>query len=233
MLDELVMSVAAIGGSKQQQSGQIIVASLPSAAAYFLPRLMNNFSKQFPLMRLRVLERLIADANQCVIRGEAEFGINAGDPTETDLSFSHLVDDPYVFVCHREHPLAKRRQITWQDLCGPPIVGIARDVDIGNRTEFDDIVAKTNMRLNWTCEVSNFTTALQLIEAGAGASVMPFMAVPQLRSPRIIIKPINRNKLTRSIGIIERRTGSLSPPAKHLRDILVAESERYQRHIRR
>jgi len=232
MLDELEMSLASIGGSKQQHSGQITIASLPSAAAYFLPALMNNFRKQYPLIRLRVLERLIADANQCVLRGMAEFGINAADPTETDLTFMHLVDDPYVFVCHREHPLAQRRFVTWKDLCGPPIVGIARDVDIGNRNEFDDAIAKANLRLNWACEVSNFTTALQLIEAGAGGTVMPYMAVPLLRSAKVTIKPINKS-LTRSIGIVERRNGRLSPPAKHLRHMLIIECERYQRSIRR
>jgi DNA-binding transcriptional LysR family regulator len=223
LLDELEVSLVSIGGPGDQQGGQITIASLPSAATYFLPRLIKNFSKQYPLVRLRVLDRLISDANECVLHGEAEFGINVSDPAETDLNFFHLVDDPYVFVCRRDHPLARKKRITWQNLCGPPIVGIGRAADVGNRNEFDDLVAKTKLRFNWICEVYNFTIALQLIEAGVGGSVLPQMAVPQIRGSGITIRTIGPVRLTRSIGIVERRNGRLSPPAQYLRDMLIAD----------
>jgi DNA-binding transcriptional LysR family regulator len=182
-----------------------------------------KFSARYPLMRLRVLDRLILEGFECIIRGEAEFGINVSDPTETDLSFTPLLDDPYAFVCHRTHPLARKKRITWQNLQGHPLICIGRASDSGNRVLFDDVLAKTKLRLNWLYEVYNYTTALRLIESGVGASVMPRLGAPKNRSSPVTTISIGPTELTRSIGIIERRKGRLSPAAKYLKDALIEE----------
>jgi DNA-binding transcriptional LysR family regulator len=221
LLEELDTLADAIGGGGDQQSGLITIAALPSAASYFLPRLFKKFMAKFPHTRLRVLDRLVAEGFECVIRGEAEFGINVSDPTETDLTFSHLLDDPYVFVCHREHPLAGKRRINWEDLRGHPLIGIGRAADSGNRALFDEALSKARLRLDWLYEVYSFSTALRLIEGGVGSSIMPRLGVPGKRGSNLVAIPIGPVPLTRSIGIIERRKGRLSPPAKFLRNMLI------------
>jgi DNA-binding transcriptional LysR family regulator len=225
LLEELDTSLASIGAAGDQHSGRLTIASLPSAATYFLPRVMKKFSVRFPLVRLRVLERLVVEGLQCVIRGEAEFGINVNVPTETDVTFLPLLDDPYVFVCNRKHSLAKKKSIVWQDLCGQSLIGIGRAADSGNRAVLDDVLSKAKIQLNWRYEVNNFTTALRLIEDNLGAAIMPSMGSPRRRNSGITIVPLGPHNLTRSIGIIERRRGRLSPPAMYLRDILIAETQ--------
>jgi DNA-binding transcriptional LysR family regulator len=222
LLEELDTLAGTIGGGGDQQSGLITIAALPSAAIYFLPRLHMKFIAKFPHTRLRVLDRLVAEGVESVIRGEAEFGINVGDPTEIDLTFSHLLDDPYVFVCHRGHILAGKRRIDWEDLRGHPLIGIGRAADSRNRALFDEALSKANLRLQWRYEVYRFWTALQLIEGGVGSSIMPRLAVSLNRGSNLVTVPIGHVPLSRSIGIIERRNGRLSPPAKFLRDILIA-----------
>jgi DNA-binding transcriptional LysR family regulator len=223
LLEELETSLASIGSFGEQQTGQVTIAALPSASLHFLPRLIKKFSARYPLMRLRVLDRLILEGFECIIRGEAEFGINVSDPTETDISFTPLLDDPYAFVCHRSHPLARKKRITWQDLRGHPLICIGRASDSGNRVLFDDVLAKTKLQLNWLYEVYNYTTALRLIESGVGASVMPRLGVPKNRHSPVTTVPIGPSELTRSVGIIERRKGRLSPAAKYLKDVLIEE----------
>jgi DNA-binding transcriptional LysR family regulator len=222
LLGELDASLVSIGAAGDQHTGQLIIASLPSTATYFLPRVMRKFKKRFPLVRLRVLERLVVDGLQCVLRGEAEFGINVNNPTEPDVTFLPLMDDPYVFVCNRRHPLARRKFTLWEELSGESLIGIGRTADSGNRALLDDVLSKARVQPNWPYEVDTFTTALRLIEHGLGAAVMPSMGAHISRGSAISYVPIRSTQLTRSIGIIERRKGRLSPPAKYLRDILTA-----------
>jgi DNA-binding transcriptional LysR family regulator len=222
LLEELDTALTSIS-DPGQQSGQITIASLPSAAVHFLPRLIRTFSKRYPLIRLRVLDRLVLEGFECVLRGEAEFGINVNDPTETDLNFLPLLDDPYVFVCHRDHALARKRRVTWEDLSTHPMIGIGRAADSGNRALLDDLLGKASLKLNWLYEVYNFTTALRLIEAGLGASIMPRLGSQRDCGTLIRAIPIGPKELTRSVGIVERRKGRLSPPAQYLRDTLIAE----------
>lgn len=224
LLEELETSLTSIGGLGQQQTGQVTIAALPSACLQFLPQLIKKFSSRYPLLRLRVLDRLILEGYECVIRGEAEFGINVSDPTETEISFTPLLDDPYTLVCHRNHPLAGKKQITWQDLQGHALISIGRASDIGNRVLFEDALAKAKLRLNWLYEVYNYTTALRLIESEVGVSVMPRLGAPTNRHSPIVTIPIGPTELTRTVGIIERRKGRLSPAANYLKDVLIEEA---------
>ena len=83
LLDELDSSILSINGLGERQSGQVTISSIPTAAIYFLPKIIRHFNQQYPLVRVRVLDRSPQEALECVMRGEAEFGINMIGSTET------------------------------------------------------------------------------------------------------------------------------------------------------
>jgi len=222
LLEELDSSLLSISGIGERQSGQITIASIPTAAIYFLPRVIKQFNLKYPLIRLRVLDRTPQEALDCVIQGEVEFGINMIGSTETDVRFTHLLDDPYVLVCRRDHPLAKKRHVAWRDLAYHPLIRIGRP-NSGNRALLDSALTKANVQLNWFYEVNNLTTSLGLVEAGLGASVLPRLSTPHAPHPELVIKPIRPPEVKRAIGIVERRKGRLSPAAKNFRDMLLAD----------
>jgi len=222
LLDELDASILSISGVGEQQSGQITIASIPTAALYFLPRVIKHFNKRFPMIRLRMLDRSPQEGLESVMRGEVEFGVNMIGSTETDVTFTHLMDDPYVLVCHRNHPLATKRTVEWRELAGHPLIRIGRS-NSGNRAVLDTALTKANVRLDWFYEVNNLTTSLGLVEAGLAASVLPRLATPHTTHPLVVTKPIHAPAVTRAIGIVERRNGRLSAAARHFRDMLLAD----------
>src|SRR5277367_5153320 len=57
LLDELDSSMQSISNIGERQSGQITIASIPTAAVYFLPRVIQKFNALYPLVRLRILDR--------------------------------------------------------------------------------------------------------------------------------------------------------------------------------
>jgi DNA-binding transcriptional LysR family regulator len=222
LLDEFETSLLSISGIGERQSGQITIASIPTAVIYFLPRVIKHFNQRYPQIRLRVLDRAPQEALESVVHGEVEFGINMIGSTETDVRFTHLMDDPYVLVCRHDHPLAKKRIVAWRDLAGHPLIRIGRP-NSGNRALLDGALIKANVRLDWFHEVNNLTTALGLVQAGLGASVLPRLATPSSPHSNTVTKPIRSPEVTRAIGIIERRKGRLSPAAKYFRDMLLAD----------
>ena len=136
-----------------------------------------------------------------------------------DLIFTPLIDDPFVLACRRDHPLSKRRRLTWKDLEGHAVVGVSRNS--GNRTILDSALARAKVRVEFFYEVNHLTTSLGLVERGLGISVLPKLATPPNGHPTIVTKPINGPEVKRTIGIIERRTARLSPAARQFRDMLV------------
>lgn len=222
MLDEFDSSLMSLAGVGERQSGQITIASIPSAATFLLPQVIKQFNRRYPLIRVRVLDRSPQEALDCVMLGEVEFGINMIGSAETELTFSHLLDDPYVFVCRRDHALARKRKVSWHDLAGDPLIRIGRP-NSGNRAFLDNALAKPKVQLDWFYEVNNLTTALGLVEAGLGASILPRLATPHGSHPIISVVPIHPFEVSRVIGIVERRKGRLSPAARSFRDILLAD----------
>lgn len=216
LLNELDASVDIIG---DRQRGHVTIAAIPTAAHYFLPKIIKQFSRKFPLIRLSVLDRPPQEVLDCVVRGEVEFGINMIGAIETDVTFTPLMDDPYVLTCHRDHPLAKKKVLTWHDLTGHALIRIGR-ANSGNRALLDSALAKAEVRLDWFYEVNNLTTAVGLVEERLGASVLPRLATPTRHHPVIVTKAIRSPEVVRTIGIVERRTSRLPPAAQSFRDMV-------------
>jgi DNA-binding transcriptional LysR family regulator len=222
ILDDLDTSILSINKIGERQPGQITISSIPTAAIYFLPKAIQHFNRQYPHIRLRVLDRSPQEALECVISGEAEFGINMIGSMESDVTFTQVMEDPYVLACHRNHPLAKKQNLTWRSLEGHALIKIGRD-NSGNRALLDGALTKANVRLDWFYEVNNLTTSLGLVEAGLGAAILPRLATPHERHPVIVTKPIRSPEVARAIGIIEPRKGRVSSVAKLFRDLLLAD----------
>ena len=134
------------------------------------------------------------------------------------MKFTPLLDDPFVLACRHDHPLAKRRSIEWKSLEGYPLIGVSRHS--GNRQLLDAALVKTGVQLNFFYEVNHLTTSLGLVERGLGLSVLPKLATPVGKHPVIVVKSISNPEIKRTIGIVERRAGRLSPAAQRFRDML-------------
>lgn len=219
LLDEFEESLLALTGVGDRQSGQITLACVPTAAFYFLPRAIERFNAQFPRIRFRILDLSANEALESVARGEVEFGINFMGNSHPDLNFTRLADDPFVLACRRDHPLAKRRRLTWKDLEGHLLIGVSRNS--GNRTILDAALAGTKVRLNFFYEVNHLTTSLGMVERGLGISVLPKLATPPTNHATIVTKAITHPEVKRTIGIVERRGTRLSPAAQRFRTMLL------------
>jgi DNA-binding transcriptional LysR family regulator len=218
LIDELETSMLLMGDTGKLQHGQVTIACVPTAAFYFLPRVIRQFHELHPLIRIRILDLSASEGLKSVANGESEFGISMLGSSDPDLSFTPLMEDPFVLACHRDHPLASKSEVEWRDLADHLLIGVSRHS--GNRTILDNALSKLDVRLNWFYEVHHLSTSLGLVEEGVGISVLPRLATPKDEHPIIVTKPISAPTVTRTIGIVERRNARLSPAALRFRDIL-------------
>lgn len=219
MLEEFDGSLFALKDASSQQRGLITMACLPTAAFYFLPKVVRQFNEEFPHTRFRILDLTANDGLRAVARGEVEFGINLMGNSDPDLDFEPLIDDPFVLAMRKDHPLARRDELIWPDLEGHRLITVDRSS--GNRTLLDASLARANLKLNWFYEVTHLNTSLGLVEAGLGISVLPRLATPQEEHPFLITRPIVDPIVTRTIGIVQRRNGRLSPAAERFLSMLI------------
>lgn len=218
LLDELEASVLSMSATGKLQHGQVTIACVPTAAFYFLPQVIRQFHALHPNIRIRILDLSASEGLKSVAHGESEFGISMLGSADPELAFTPLMDDPFVLACHRDHPLATRDVVEWGELANELLIGVSRHS--GNRTILDNALAHSGVQLNWFYEVNHLSTSLGLVETGVGISVLPRLATPQDDHPKIVTRPITGPLVSRTIGIVERRNGRLSPAASRFRALL-------------
>lgn len=219
MLEEFDGSLFAIKDPGVNRGGLVTIACLPTAAFYFLPTVIRQFNAEYPNIRFRILDLPATDGLQAVARGEVEFGINIIGNSDPDLTFDSIVEDPFVLAARKDHPLAYMDQVGWGDLEPYHLITVHRSS--GNRTLLDAALARSNIKLRWFYEVTHLSTSLGLVEAGLGISVLPRMATPQGDHPFLITRPIVNPEISRTIGVVRRRGGALSPAAERFLNMLM------------
>ncbi|MEY9323955.1 LysR family transcriptional regulator [Sinorhizobium fredii] len=219
MLEEFDGSLFAVRDVGSNRGGLVTIACLPTAAFYFLPTVIRQFNEEYPNIRFRILDLPATDGLQAVARGEVEFGINIMGTSDPDLTFERLAEDPFVLAARSDHPLAAKPAVGWAEPEPYHLITVHRSS--GNRTLLDAALAKSNIKLRWFYEVTHLSTSLGLVEAGLGISVLPRMATPQDDHPFLITRPIGDPEISRTIGVVRRRGGTLSPAAERFLKMLM------------
>jgi DNA-binding transcriptional LysR family regulator len=220
LLSELELLVA-MGDIAATRAGEVTVACVPSAAYYFLPELIGRYHERFPGIRVRIIDEGANRVLAAVVRGEADFGIDFIGTQDPDVDFQPIVEEPFVAVCRRDHPLSHKRSVTWAELGRHDYMTVSKSS--GNRLLIDLALARMSERPRWFYEVSHVSTLLGLVEAGLGVTAVPRLAMPQAGHPTLASVPLVEPTVTRILGLIRRRGRSLPRAAQELYALVAAQ----------
>lgn len=217
-LAELESAMLGVVDLATQLSGLVSVACVPSAAYYFLPSVLREFAARYPRIRVRVIDEGANTVLNAVISGRADFGINFIGTQETDVEFKAIFKEDFVLAARKDHPLASRKEVTWEDLGGERFMTV--DKDSGNRLLIDAALAKSGKRSQSAFEVSHVLTLLGMVEAGLGVAAVPQLALPLTTHPTLVGIPLVKPRVSRTLGLISRHGRSLAPASQVLYDML-------------
>ena len=214
-LEQLDGSLFAAPSLREQRWTEITIFCVQTAAHVLAPA-ARRLMQDNPRLRLRILEVPSVEGMDLVSRGEAEFGITIESLLTPGLRFESLHEDPFGLVCHKDHPFAQKTTIQWSDLRGESL--IATYMAGRTRTLLELQLGQHGITLDWRYKVGHVTAALSLIEAEVGVAVVPRMCLPPHGRSEIVWRPLVGPEVRRTIGILQRRSGSIHPAALQLLD---------------
>lgn len=220
LLDDLEDSLLSMQGVAASQQGEVVIACVPSAVYYFLPKVLSEFHAQYPRVRVRIIDDSANAALESVARGEADFGINIIGTQEPEIEFEVILREPFVVACHRDHPLARSAQVSWAELAQYDFMTV--DKSSGNRLLVDLALANSAIRPSWCFEAKHVSTLLGLVEAGLGVAVVPRLAMPQGEHATLRMVALTAPTIDRNVGLIRRRGRELPPGARKLYELIRA-----------
>jgi DNA-binding transcriptional LysR family regulator len=198
LLDDLDVALLGIRDVSTSRLGHVTIACVPSVAYYFLPSVIAAYHSRYPRIS--------------VISGEADFGVSFMGSQETEVEFKVLLQERFVAACRRDHPLARKKRVSWSELYEHEYVSV--DKTSGNRLLLDQALTTVAPRMPSVCETRHVTTMLGLIEAGLGVAAVPSMAMPMRDHPILTSVPLVDPVVTRRVGIVRRRGRPLTPAAQ-------------------
>ncbi|WP_449429909.1 LysR family transcriptional regulator [Pseudomonas putida] len=219
LLDDLDVALLGISEVASTRLGHVTVACVPSAAYYFMPRVIAHYHRQFPRIKVKVLDSSAHEVLSAVVNGEADFGLSFLGTLEAEVEFEPLVREGYVMACRRDHPLAGRISVTWDEFYQQDYISLHSTS--GNRFLLDQALSGIVPQRPSICETRHVTTMIGLVEAGLGVAAVPLMAMPAADHPILTRVPLTDPQVMRSVGLIKRRGRTLTPAALELERLVV------------
>ena len=219
LLDDLDAALLGIRDVSSSRLGHVTIACVPSVAYYFLPNVISTFRRRFPRIRVKLLDSSANDVLAAVMSGEADFGVSFMGSQDSEVEFKVLLQERFVAACRRDHPLARKKRVTWNELYEYEYVSV--DKTSGNRLLLDQALSAVAPRAPSVCETRHVTSMLGLVEAGIGVAAVPSMAMPALDHPVLTSVPLVEPVVKRRVGIVRRRGRPLTPAAQEFHRAIV------------
>ena len=200
--------------------GRIAFSSLPSVAFGLVTKALARFKARNPAITVQLTEDQDLNIADKVLHREVDFGIGTLMTPNNELAFRELLHDEVQAVFPARHPLAAKRRVTWRDLAAEPLVLLPKQSSV--RVLAEHGFAAAGLAREPDYEVANMVTALSMVRAGLGVTVMPRMVLDELNMKGLHAGRINDPRPVRIIGIITRVDRPLSPAAAAYVDLLFA-----------
>lgn len=176
MFDAWAAFEMTIGEMRGARRGRLRLAAV-TTAEYFVPAILAPFARAHPGIdvslavenRDAVVERLRQDLDDVTIM--------MMPPPELRLAVLPFLDNPLVALAPRDHPQARRRQISLQSFAAEPL--LVREKGSGTRMASEQFFAEHRLRPNVRMQLGSNEAIKHAVAAGLGCAVLSAHTVGQ------------------------------------------------------
>lgn len=216
-----------IDGMKGLTRGRLRVAVV-STAKYFVPRLLGSFCAEYPEIDIS-LEVLNRDGVVQRLRDNLDdLYVMSTPPKDIDLEDQIFMPNPLLLIAPLSHPLARRRQMSLQQLSGQRF--ILREPGSGTRMAVDAHFRKAKFSPAQKLELGSNEAIKQAVAGGLGVAVLSRYALQErLEEDDVAVLNAEGFPIASQWHVVYPKGKQLSPIAKVFNAHLMQQSERWSR----
>ncbi|MGN6580675.1 MAG: CysB family HTH-type transcriptional regulator [Bordetella sp.] len=178
----------------RRDEGGLVIACTHTQARYLLPRVIPEFRKQFPKVRLSLAEGSPGQLAEMVLHEQADMAL----ATESLALTPGLVTMPvysweHTVVIRRDHPLgdltsSEARNLTLAQLAAYPIV--TYDRAFTGRTTIDEVFSSQGMHPDIVLEAIDADVIKTYVDVGMGIGIIAGVAYDPRRDTNLVGLPV-------------------------------------------
>ncbi len=200
---EEIMELARVG--RAAMTGEMRVGVIPTVGPFLLPRVLPKLRERFPDLTVYLREEQSAPLLARLEAGDLDVAVIALPYDTGDLAIDVVLEDEFLFACHRTHRLAGAAEIPLEALEGEQLMLLEEGHCLRGHTL--DVCGMGDTRAREQFEASSLHTLVQMVAAGIGVTLIPRLAVYAhiTRGTGISLSPL-AVRAARGIGLAWRQT---------------------------
>lgn len=176
ILEQMDEGIHSIQNRNLITEGEISISSVLIMADFILPKIISEFYKVFPKIKLTVHTGHTHNVLDMVLNYEVPLGITRS-VNHPKLDSIHLFDDELVLVTYPSHPFYHKQHVSLQDVANEPLILFNRgsiDWTLINKA-FHNLKIESNIVL----ETDNIKLVKQMIMKKMGIGILPRLSLEE------------------------------------------------------
>jgi DNA-binding transcriptional LysR family regulator len=208
-LQDFDAALASARDIASQTRGIVRLAALPSVAASVLPDAILHFRERRPNVTFDLKDVIAGQVLNLVQSEQVDFGVMGGAVNAIDVETVFEAQDRLHVVYPKGHRIARLKSVTPLALSEFPLILMQRDTSV--RAVVEAGFHSAGLMTKATCEAIYMMTAVGMVRAGLGLTILPGSAREIKAEPGLQSRPIDDPTFTRPVSII-KRSGRTLPP---------------------
>ena len=217
-LDGLAQAVQAARRADRGEVGILAVGFVASATYDLLPTLLAQFRAQFPDVELLLYELNAAEQAGALADRRIHVGLARPSLEDAGLVVETVLREPFLVALPETHPLAVRERPALAELSGEPFISFPENPKPSYADAIKAVCARAGFSPNVVQEAREMQTALSLVAAGLGVTLVP-ASVQNVRRRGVVYRPLADADATTELTVAYRRDDS-SPPLSRFLEIV-------------
>lgn len=222
LLRQFDAMVEEVKSSGNQLVGRAAVAAIYSVGLSYLPQLQRMVKDRYPQAEVRYQFGHPDEVYRLVEQGAVDFGLVSYPESSKTITVTDWRVERMLLVATRGHRLCHSAMIQPADLNDENLVAFAANLRI--RHEIDRYLRHLGVTMQVVAEFDNIDSVKHALEFNSAVSFLPEPTVrSELASGSMVALQCDWLKLSRPLGLIQRRGGTLGPTARGIIELILAD----------
>ena len=182
------------------ERGHLTLGVMPVIGYYNLTPMLSYFQRNFPGVKLNLLEAECKDLLELLHSAKIDAAIVSINKPDTHIQFYHLRKDHMVLVTNKHHPFASRLSVELKELGNEKL--ITPPINSGHYQDFFNACLSIGFQPKPLMHCSQVATILDLVREDLGITVLASCVAAGVDSPSlatISLKPTIKRKVSLAI----------------------------------
>jgi DNA-binding transcriptional LysR family regulator len=201
----------------------ILRIALVSTMSFFLPRIVSDYVKSHPSVRISLQVDNHDSVLQALMEKRTDVAILGRPPEDAGLVAHPFMDNPLVLIARPDHLLAKLERVPLDLLGGEAM--IAREPGSGTQASIEKFFAEAGLEFRSSCEVNTNEAVKQAVAAGLGLGIVPLRTIElELETRRLVVLPADAFPIMRRWHLLHRADGRLPLASRAFCDLFLGQA---------